>query len=40
MRSQTHVDPGGAALAESRLYDESGPVGRSLQSLVLERRES
>jgi acyl-CoA thioesterase len=39
MRSRTHVDPGGAALTESRLYDESGPVGRSLQSLVLERRQ-
>ncbi len=39
MRSLTHVDAGGAALSESRLYDESGPVGRSLQSLVLERRE-
>jgi len=39
MRSRTHVDEGGAALAESRLYDESGPVGRSLQSLVLARRD-
>ncbi len=38
LRSATHVDPGGAAMTESRLYDESGPVGRSLQSLVLERR--
>lgn len=39
MRSRTHADEGGAALAESRLYDATGPVGRSLQSLVLERRE-
>jgi len=38
MRSCTHVDEGGAALAESRLYDEHGPVGRALQSLVLARR--
>ena len=39
MRSQSHVDDGGAALSESRLYDEAGPVGRALQTLVLERRE-
>ncbi len=38
LRAGTHVDPGGAAMTESRLYDESGSVGRSLQSLVLERR--
>ena len=38
MRSATHVDEGGAALSESRLYDEHGPVGRSAQSLVLARR--
>jgi hypothetical protein len=38
MRSRTLADAGGAALSESRLYDEDGPVGRSLQSLVLARR--
>jgi Acyl-CoA thioesterase C-terminal domain/Acyl-CoA thioesterase N-terminal domain len=38
LRSGTHVGRGGAAMTESRLYDAAGPVGRSLQSLVLERR--
>ena len=27
----------GVAQAESALYDEQGPIGRSLQSLLLER---
>ena len=27
----------GVGLAESRLYDERGPIGRSLQSLLIER---
>jgi Thioesterase-like superfamily len=32
----THPGPHGRALAESQLYDESGVVGRSLQSLLVE----
>jgi acyl-CoA thioesterase len=34
----TEVDPRGVGLAHSRLYDERGPVGRSLQGLYVDRR--
>jgi hypothetical protein len=33
----TWVQPHGVGLAESRLWDRRGPLGRSLQSLLLER---
>ncbi len=33
----TYPSPDGAGLAESLLHDERGPVGRSLQSLLLEK---
>jgi hypothetical protein len=33
----TSLGPEGAALAESQLWDERGPIGRALQSLLLER---
>lgn len=32
----TSVQPHGTGLAESRLYDEAGPIGRSLQCLLVE----
>lgn len=38
LRSVTHPGPAGAALAESALYDGDGRVGRSVQSLLLDRR--
>lgn len=38
LRSVTHPGPAGAALAESALYDAEGRVGRSVQSLLLDRR--
>lgn len=34
----TDVDSRGVGLAHSRLYDERGPVGRSLQGLYVDRR--
>jgi hypothetical protein len=33
----TWVQPHGVGLAESRLWDRHGPIGRSLQSLLLDR---
>ena len=36
--SRTIVADGGVALAESVLYDESGRVGRAVQSLLVARR--
>lgn len=33
----TWLEPAGVALAESELFDEAGRIGRSLQSLLLER---
>jgi Acyl-CoA thioesterase C-terminal domain/Acyl-CoA thioesterase N-terminal domain len=33
----TRMEPHGVALAESRLWDERGAIGRSLQSLIVER---
>jgi len=35
--SRSHVSSLGVGLAESRLWDEKGPVGRSLQSLLVAR---
>jgi hypothetical protein len=34
----TVLDPHGIGMAESRLWDERGPIGRVVQSLLLERR--
>ena len=36
--ARTRLTPGGTALAESVLHDRRGPVGRALQSLVVQRR--
>jgi hypothetical protein len=36
--SSTDVDPRGVGVAHSRLYDEHGPIGRSLQALFVDRR--
>lgn len=37
LQAATYVQPHGVGLAESRLWDERGPIGRSLQSLLLDR---
>ena len=37
LEAATYPEPLGVGLAESRLYDERGPLGRSLQSLLIER---
>jgi hypothetical protein len=37
LESVTLAEPLGVGLAESRLYDEQGPIGRSVQSLLIER---
>jgi len=34
----THPEPHGVGLAECRLHDERGPIGRSLQSLIIQPR--
>lgn len=34
----TRVEPDGVGLAESRLFDRDGPIGRALQSLIIEER--
>lgn len=34
----TWMEDRGVALAESRLWDEQGPLGRSLQSLLIDAR--
>jgi hypothetical protein len=33
----TYAQPHGVGMAESRLWDERGPIGRSVQSLLLDR---
>ena len=33
----TFVQPHGIGMAESRIYDEQGPIGRAVQSLLLDR---
>jgi hypothetical protein len=38
LEAVTWAQPHGIGLAESRLWDRHGPIGRSLQSLLLERR--
>jgi Thioesterase-like superfamily len=35
--ASTDVDPGGVGVAHSRLHDERGPIGRSLQALYIDR---
>jgi len=40
LEAVTHVGGQGTGLAESRLWDERGPIGRSLQSLLLDRAAS
>ena len=37
--ARTAAEPSGLGVASSRLWDERGPLGWSLQSLLLERRE-
>ena len=37
LEAATWVEPHGIALAESRLWDERGMIGRALQSLLLDR---
>ena len=37
LEAVTHAEPNGVGLAESRLWDETGPLGRSLQSLLIDR---
>jgi hypothetical protein len=34
----TWMEDRGLALAESRLYDQHGPIGRALQTLLIDRR--
>jgi hypothetical protein len=36
--ASTDVDPQGVGVAHSRLYDERGAIGRSLQALYIDRR--
>jgi hypothetical protein len=38
LQASTDVDPQGVGVAHSRLYDEHGPIGRSLQALFIDRR--
>jgi hypothetical protein len=33
----TYVEPHAVGLAESRVFDERGPIGRAAQSLLIER---
>lgn len=35
--AETHVESHGVGLAESRLFDERGSIGRAIQSLLIER---
>lgn len=37
LEAQSHMESHGVGLAESRLWDETGPLGRASQSLLLER---
>jgi hypothetical protein len=36
--ARTQLSDQGVGLAESRIYDEAGPIGRSVQALFLDRR--
>ena len=38
VRAVTHPGPSGAGMAESALYDSRGRIGRSVQSLLLDKR--
>jgi acyl-coenzyme A thioesterase PaaI-like protein len=38
MRARSHVSDNGVGFAESELFDRGGRIGRSLQSLLLDRR--
>jgi len=38
LEAVTWMEPRGLALAESRLWDEQGPIGRALQSLLIDDR--
>jgi hypothetical protein len=38
LEAATAVQPTGVGMAESRLYDRSGPIGRSVQSLLVDSR--
>jgi len=38
VEAATHIGPDGVGLAESRLLDEQGPIGRATQSLLVEAR--
>lgn len=38
--AQSHYEPHGVGLAVSALYDERGPIGRSMQSLLLDMRDT
>jgi hypothetical protein len=40
LRSRTVLEPGGGALSESLLYDESGVVGRATQTLLIAPRDA
>jgi hypothetical protein len=35
--ARTHVQPHGVGMAESRLWDEHGPIGRSVQALLIDK---
>ena len=37
LEAVTWVEPHGVGVAESRLWDERGPIGRAIQSLLLDR---
>lgn len=38
LAARTDFDEGGAGLADARLYDSSGPVGRGVQTLLIRKR--
>lgn len=38
LEAATYVQPHGAGIAESRVFDRRGPIGRSLQSLLIEKQ--
>lgn len=37
LESHTSAEPQGIGISESRLWDEEGPIGRSIQSLLIDR---
>lgn len=38
MGSRTEFDAGGTGLADTRLYDQRGPIGRGVQTLLIRKR--